>query len=485
MKRRKIVQILSAVFCVVALLFSSTVPAFANSAQTRYEGVNSTGAIMTDDESPIIVEKELLTFDIQEFPKEYYRTTEEFLAYGAKVTAEYTFYNPSEYTVTATLLFPFGNLPTYNDVVYYDETGNPRPLNDTDKYDLTINGENIDKRIRHSLHYYYEQFDLETDIALLHDDFVSDEFYSPELTVMKYTYEISGVDTEKYSAADVAFDVSKGNGKTVIYFPQMNGCHAQDDEQMRIQTWVDENQRVIELYAIGEPFTELPEWRVYENGAVEDGKEIAGTITLVNTETCTFKDFAMDGWSAESGVSETDWYNAVVAELLADETHYEYPIVDLERYEDGLYRYLMRWYEYEITLKPGERIVNTVTAPVYPSINMNYEPPIFSYTYLLSPAKTWKDFGKLDIVVNTPYYITESNMEGFTKTENGYSLTLDGLPDGELEFVLCSAEQTTKSSNGYFSTEWIYIAVVLGIVLVAGGVICFRVIRKKHPKSKQ
>ncbi len=484
MKRNtKLFRIASAVFCVVVLLSSTAVPAFANSAQTRFEGVNSTGAIMTDKESPIVVEKELLTFDIQEFPANYYSTADEFLEYGAKVTAEYTFYNPSEYTVTSTLLFPFGNLPDYNEGIYDEETGSITSFNDTTKFDITINGEAVDKKVRHSLHYYYEQFDLEKDLALLHDSFVSDDFYSPDLTVTKYTYEISGVDTEKYDAADVAFDISKGDGKTVIYFPQQNGGHTQDDNQMRISTWVDKNERIIELYAIGESFAELPEWKFYENGAVEDGKEISGTMTLENTETYTFKEFALEGWSEESGVSETDWYNAVVAELITDQTHYEYPIVDLERYEQGLHRYLMRWYEYEITLEPGERIVNAVTAPMYPAINLNYEPAIFKYTYLLSPAKTWKDFGELEIAINTPYYITECNIEGFTKTENGYSLTLDGLPDGELEFTLCSAEKAVKQNNGYLSTEWIYIFVGVCAFLVVGGIVALVVIKTKRHKK--
>jgi len=43
---------------------------------------------------------------VQEFPRNYYSTAEEFLAYTGHVTAEYTFYNPADYTVTATLVFP-------------------------------------------------------------------------------------------------------------------------------------------------------------------------------------------------------------------------------------------------------------------------------------------------------------------------------------------------------------------------------------------
>ena len=57
-----------ALVCVFLLSAMLVVPASANSAQTQWEGVDSAGAIVRDGGSPIIVEKELLTFDIQEFP---------------------------------------------------------------------------------------------------------------------------------------------------------------------------------------------------------------------------------------------------------------------------------------------------------------------------------------------------------------------------------------------------------------------------------
>ena len=111
---------------------------------------------------------------------------------------------------------------------------------------------------------------------------------------------------------------------------------------------------------------------------------------------------------------------------------------------DDLSRVLMRWYEYEITVDPWERVINTVTAPIYPAINTNYDPSIYTYTYLLSPAQTWRDFGTLDIRVNTPYFITESSLKGFEKGEGGYTLSLDGLPEGELVFVLSADEHPVK-----------------------------------------
>ena len=77
-----------------------------------------------------------------------------------------------------------------------------------------------------------------------------------------------------------------------------------------------------------------------------------------------------------------------------------------------------------------------MTAPLYPAIDSGYTPSLYAYTYLLSPAKTWAQFGELEVVVKTPYYMTESGIDGFTRTDGGYALSLPGLPEGELKKVI-------------------------------------------------
>jgi hypothetical protein len=163
----------------------------------------------------------------------------------------------------------------------------------------------------------------------------------------------------------------------------------------------------------------------------------------------TLEDFALGEWREDLGVSRIDWYNAVIAALLEGmEGQSKYNYIDLHSgvglSADRFMKSLMRWYEYEITLAPGESIVNTVTAPIYPAINMDYDPEVFSYTYLLSPASTWRDFGELEIRINTPFFITETSHEGWTKTALGYAMQHKGLPDGELSFTLCSVENPEK-----------------------------------------
>ncbi len=87
----------------------------------------------------------------------------------------------------------------------------------------------------------------------------------------------------------------------------------------------------------------------------------------------------------------------------------------------------MRWYEYEIRIDPGKRIVNAVTAPMYPTMD--------THTCFLRQRH-----GRSSALFHTPYYMAESGIEGFMKTETGYRLYLDGLPDCELIFTLSLEE---------------------------------------------
>ena len=474
----------------VVLLLASTfvVPAYANSAQTHWRGVDSTGAVIMGENCPIEVTKEVLTFDIAEFPDNYYREMEEYLAYTGKVTAEYTFYNPTDLTVTVTLAFPFGTQPDYASL-FDDETQAYLPFADTEKYDITINGEAIDKEIRYTLKPHGAQFKLSEDLPRLSDTYIADAFYSPTMTVTKYTYIVGGenkeglIDKETYNAANVAFDWDGGDGKSKIYFPEQSGFHTQKDGDGRFGMWAD-NGDVFSVYVIGQPLSTPLEMKCYQDGGVEDKEEIDGIVSLTNTETMTLEDLALENWNEETGVSKVDWYNAVVAAFNEGgkgnpQYNYIYPDSNgLNMSAERFVRSLMRWYQYEITIEPKSSITNTVTAPIYPEINGSYNPAIYTYTYLLSPASTWASFGELEIIINTPFYITENSLDGFTKTEMGYTLKRNGLPEGELEFVLCSSENPIRPISPYFDTVWIVWGVIVAVV-IGGGIIAFVVVRKK------
>ena len=349
--------IISLFVCLMTLLVSLT-NIYANSAQTRWSGTDSTGAIVLEEDSPIIVEKELLTFDIQEFPQSYYHDLNEFQAYSAKVTAEYTFYNPSDYTVTATLAFPFGGVADYAEFYDYEKD---RFISDMDnaKYDITIDGEVITKQLRHTFMYFGDQFELEKDVVKLHDGFMEDNFYYPEMLVTKYTYNASNVDLEEHDAATAAFVLSDENVNTRIFMANQNGGSSSKNEVM-LHTWVERQEEFV-VYIIGEPLKEEIEWKFYHNGACD--KEIDGEMNLVNIEEMSLKDLVLSKYYPESGILDYDWYNAVITTM----KNHEWMNGALHSSEVSLdvSHTLMRWYQYEITLEPKQRLVNAVTAPMY------------------------------------------------------------------------------------------------------------------------
>lgn len=458
MKQRSVKRMLIRGMILVVLVSAfSAQTAAANSAQSYWEGTTSTGIIVTDEACPIVVENEQLTFDVLDFPNGK-REDESRPPQDGKVTAAYTFYNPADYSVKATLVFPFGVIPDYG-YQRDPETDEMIYHTDADQYVLTVNDKPIDKKLRHTLSLPGYQFALERDMALLHDGYMEDAFFHPDLPVTRYTFMPKDIDTNAYSAACAAFMYRGDASKTMLWLEGQNGGTVLK-KGVQLQQRVASDEEII-LNVIGEPLAQMPDWKFYENGMCE--KEIGGSMTVFKTETLTFKDLALDRYQQDSGILEYDWYNAFV-EMMKQSAWKEYGVIaDLPGEADTL-RNLMCWYEYEIELKPGERIVNTVTAPMYPSFNINYNPPLYEYEYLLSPAQTWAAFGTLDIAVNTSYLMQESSIEGFKPVDAGYIKHFDGLPEGELTFTLCS-EEDISSNNGRFM-QLIYAGGICVVILV-------------------
>lgn len=410
----------------------------ANSGPMSWEGAVGVGSLVVDESSPIVVEKEVLSFDIQQFPVEYYGTASALEGYyGATVTAEYTFRNPTAADVTATLLFPYGRMPDYVNV-YAEE--HPRAMEFMESLCGVWAGDQaLEVTRRASLHDPGEKFNI-TDAEQLHGTYMDHEFYNPDQIVTKYLYEVSGVDYETYYAADWGAELRSDPARRKILIRDADGWGTKVDYVL-IHGGLDHRNQTdkFAVYVIGEPFEQQPDWVVYENGACET--IIDGTVELIHTETMTLLELATEARQERFGISVTDWYNAFVQDLIRRE--FSQGCIEpgvITRVDLGS----MYWYQYELTVPAGETVVNTVTAPLYPDIHKGWDPAIYTYQYLLSPARGWADFGPLDIEIKTPYYMTQCNLEGFEKTGEGYFLHLDGLPEKELEFVLSEKANPRK-----------------------------------------
>ena len=127
-----------------------------------------------------------------------------------------------------------------------------------------------------------------------------------------------------------------------------------------------------------------------------------------------------------------------------------------------------------------------VDCPSYLAIDIGYEPPIYSYTYLLSPASSWADFGEFELNIETPYFITASSLE-LAKTQNGYAFSQKGLPAGELTFTASTSEHPEARgmdlggllAGSLLSVVLIYVAVAGSIIAVIFLAVYFAM-KKKH-----
>lgn len=470
--RKKIFTALVAVLSAFVLFpKAQSVTAFANSAQRYFFGSDASGVIFRGEESPIVVERETLTFDLSEFPKSYYESNEEFAEYSGRVEARYTFFNPSEYTVTADLLFPFGYAPSYLAYEYDDDGIGVVFADDTDKYDITIDGEPIKKTIRHTYSEIRESLDITEELDKLCDDYKADEFFSPDMTVTKYIYTAEALPDYGFF---VSFDVAASDGETVFCFPRWNALHIFDDVY-RKGVFVSSDSE-LELYAIGRPLSEPSgsdptRWGFYTgNGGAWDAEKINGSVNLKRVETMTFKEFALKSREGTSAISDIDFYNAMLTNIRSSfnetygVTEYE---PDYPFYSNGLIYHFMRWYEYEITLAPNQRIVNTVTAPIYPDIDGGWSSDVYNYNYLLSPAKTFRSFGELEIIINTPFFLTDNSLGEFTKTDTGYVYNTDMLPETELAFTLCAEEEPASLFRAVSLVILIFLLIVSLILIAA------------------
>lgn len=442
-----VAAVLLASVCAFGAIPEKTV--FANSANKNWDGAPSSGMMLTGENCPVVVESETLTFNVGAFPEYYYYEQKDFDEYDASVTARYNFYNPASYDADMTLVFPFGSLPYYIGE-HLDESG---------KYSVTADGSKAESCVRHTF-FTGGYFEAKNEIKKISDDYKKDDFYSPDTPVHYYTLKFSGIDAGGGKSLSLYLKSKHDAGKTEIFYGEHGTAFSEAPYALyRYAGGINgvtsvSDGSVVYLFVVGDDFEDgTPKLSL---DSPYDLFDKTAFDVAVEKEEITFKDMMLAFYNEDFGVSELDWYNASFDYL----GHFGY-------LHYTLYNSLMRWFEYKLSVPAGGRLVNEVTAPLYPDISGYYSPQKYYYLYLLSPAKSWASFGSLDIVINTPYYLTDAGYNfNFEKFDGGYKLHSDGLPDGELTFGLCAAKNPARvEDNSFFDALAIAGAVIGGIVL--------------------
>ena len=468
---------------VVVSTFVPKAPVRANSGPVEWwYGNEGEGPKPEDSDCPLEVTSETLTFDIPDLlPRNFHNWTEDTITeYDSHVSAEYTFYNPTDETITANLVFPFSFFPYTWNLEFATVLD--------DRYSITVDGQAVERTV---ITTYLEpgvEFDTRTMIPEQINDevYLEDDYFYPDMPVVRYVFDHNSLQEDENHCATVYLDPAGREEDRVYYVPYMFRDYSQlpdsDPSKSRDMITIYAYDNDLEFYVIG------------TNNDIDVRLSSSGEpIEPVIRETMTFEELLLSSRPDGLNVSDTTWYNLTLEQIVNPHRNgFNENIL----YNNGSVASLLipqgtflRWYCYTLTVQPGQTVVNRVEAPLYPDIcddNSYISRVTYDYEYLLSPASLWADFGELDIRINTPYKLRGFSLHGMEKVKGGYEGHFDGLPNSELTFSIVQAD-TAENVFGFFilllaaffGGGWI---VVVGIIILIAGIrLCIPKTKKQPP----
>ena len=466
MKRTTKIKSLIAALVLFTLLPMAVLPSSAMTPlpPSLLDGAAYSGAQMPS-ESGVVIENQSVTFDLDEFPLVH--DEEGVKGYSGSVTTEYTLFNPTDSEITLRIAHPIADTPAY---IYGLDAESEAAL-----HSITVNGEKIDAELRHCLGYSIYDSNTSNFGSIISDEYISNEFCSPEMTVTKYTFKQSGI---KQSGAYIGFDVKKYGELTgsCIYLGEYANAWDVRDGYRRFNFIAGENGSTFDMYVFGKDLSSLPKWTVYKDFGVNDGEKIEGKIEFVSKETTTFSEFVSGYYDESLGINELDWYNMAATDI-GTTIKNEQVYTSLSELRNGFTSYRAKGFIYDITIAPGERVTHTLTGPIYPDIETKYDPYTYLYDYILYYRNAEMFAGQINVKVNTPYYLLGDN--GFTKTDGGYSLTLNAkdtidenseVTYGGINFTLSESENPEEikdNSTGLLLMLILFVLLPIGLLIEA------------------
>lgn len=384
-----------------AIALSVAMPIKAEAKRWMHPGVSGRGVAVSGD-TEIQVKSERVTLKTTDVP--------------LRITAEYELYNPAATPQDITLIYPL------DDENYMDNYG----------YSVTADGEKVDGKIRHAA--YFKEFDYENGLKLS-DEKIKDEFFAEDLPVTVYTYF-----AERESEGEITFSFVPEETRV---FAEWGSYEKKKDGSDTVGIILGA-ENTFELYVMGKEIP-APEFECKCRGNIRlsgSRKTVLGALIAKPPE----------------AVSETDWFNAVIACL----NHESEGGAVGDAYIFFPQNWLYRWYVYTITVPAGGTVINAVSGEVYPSINEAYEPYLETYCYAVSPLAA----EEFSFTAVTDYFMYSAG--GFEKTETGYVYSGE-KPQEYVSITLCSAENPKKVVTAW--EIFLYVLAALIIIIIAAPII--------------
>lgn len=456
-----------------AVMATLSIPVFANSGPVFWQGYPSSDVMSIEENSPIAIKNENLVFDFSDTNGLSY-------ALSGEVTASYEMANPTNETQSVQMAFPFigklDNLLAKEIAINAD--GHELP------YDIYI-GDVVNS---HGSPFQKEEdasFDFASIIETITDETYKAENFSENEKGKHYLIEVKPTTDQRINfAVDFNFD----SEKTKVITTGFNRYEA-DGVNTRIAAWCYES-RTLEIFVLGENI----DFKIngFTDGELEEKTDLFN-YEILNQEV-ELKPYLLEyikknthaqseDPSIKNELYNKESYNNQLYNLYAkslDQTFSnrggyscEYDLIEKENYE----RILTLVYTVEFPpnstkeVSVGYRADGTMD-------KTQTSKPLYTFDYILNPAKNWGGFNNLNIKIITPQqapYVLTSNIE-LAREENEdnkdgyvYTATLPTLPDEDFSFTIYSAEEITllDKIQGKLNISFGYLApLVVGAIVI-------------------
>ena len=456
--------------CALAIL-----PVSAMSSLEPEPGIDVFGVFPKGRKSQLCMDSLALTYDIPELPADEFDESEILEAYSSTLRLDYTFSNPTDTEQTVKMMFAAGDLPSYAE---RSATSAQRAA----LYTVELDGERITPELRHVWTSYpqgyrsgYNGYDPREYAGKLHDSYAGHALLSPDLPVTVYTYQpYSELDEDGYFYYDMTAPFEYDASRTLI-FSDRNVNVLEESGTPRLRVRVGEDS-LVTLYVLGEDVGEV-NWKL-----LDDGKRVQGAgVRVVDKKSMTFGELAMREYDPDAGISERDWYNAVLD--MMDYCHMEgscllgynkqgnHASVELDVTSN-----LQGFLTYDVTLGAGESTVNSITLPVYPDVMEYYSPKAATFTYHFHGSSDWKSVGKYTVRIDTKLKIMtdEKNslsIDNYKKDWKGYTLSERSTPKSGVYYVTLCKWKNPIETSGFAFIWFLFLFFVLPVLLVILGAV--------------
>jgi len=444
-------------FILVSTVLSFFALALANAGPSYWQGYPSSEILLVHENCPIEVVSETLIFDL---------TDSESFSYslGGKVTATYRMLNPTQELQRVQMAFPIVSSirELSPEDILIKAGGKEIP------YKVYFGNELVNRDPRQE----EVSFDFADILSTVSDGiYLSGNFKAHDIGKL-YLIKVSPTTDQPINYA-VEFSLDDEKTKVIN-----KGFNRYEWGEKRVRTAARcYNPEVLEIFVLGEDIDF--DFQVYSDGELKQKTDLYEC--QITAESMELKSYLMDFIKNEipadiPEISDVQWYN-MYAKALDRSLSQNLGFVALEDVLNASHRERIIVLIFELDFPPGSerelKVSYFTTGTMDKTQTLN---PLYTFYYLLNPAKNWNSFKNLSIEIITPKkapFIVESSIAFEKKRENLYSAYLEELPLEDLSFTLYYKEKITWKDK---IQTWVYKLQYLLYFGIPGGIAVISVV---------